>query len=93
MRGGKKQKTALIRKSVFPESRELLTCFERDTDTLFTCRSFFTAETDRNITAANKILKIEKKKKKALYRVQMLGAESGEKTALQRQSDSTNVWI
>lgn len=32
--------------SVFPESRELLTCFERDTEALFTCRSFFTAETE-----------------------------------------------
>lgn len=57
-----------------------------------TCRSFFTAAADRNIMAANKSFKIGK----ALYHVslvQMLGAESGEKTALQRQSDSTNVWL
>lgn len=47
--------------SVFPESRELLTCLERDTDALFTCRSFFTAKTDRNIRAAKKIKKKRKK--------------------------------
>lgn len=30
--------------SVFPELWELLTCFERDADTLFTCCSVFTAD-------------------------------------------------
>lgn len=32
----------------FPESRESLTSFERDTDALFACRSFLTAETEKS---------------------------------------------
>lgn len=79
--------------SVFPESRELLTCFERDTDAFCTCRSFFAAKTDRNIRAANKIFTKGRKKKASncVSLVQMLYGDK--KTALQRQSDLTNMWL
>lgn len=44
--------------SVFPELRELLTCFERDTDAHFACHSFLAVETAKNLRAAEKIFKI-----------------------------------
>lgn len=56
--------------SVFPESRELLTYFERHTDALFACRSSFTAETDRNLRAAKKF-SLKKKKKSFVLRVSL----------------------
>ena len=68
MRRKEKQKTALIRKSVFPESRESLTCFERDTDALFLFSPAIASSQPRltNLTAAAKKDFKKKRKQKTL---------------------------